>query len=156
MKKINPYLLLAVMFVSGNGYALSPAAEQGKALYPACHVCHNPSQDPPLGPPMWGVKRRYQRALMNEEEFVQRMMSFVKAPSEEKAIHDEALKQLGLMPAMPFDDETLHKIVSYILEEQFAPPCDHWQIAIKRAEAKGDMDHASKDMRQYERFCQPR
>ena len=154
MKNLNATLLLVVLLISANGYALSPAAEEGKALYPACHVCHNPSQDPPLGPPMWGVKRRYQRAAMNEEEFVQRMMSFVKAPSEEKAIHDEALRQLGLMPAMPFEDETLFKIVNYILEEQFAPPCDHWKIAIQRAQDKGDMGHAQKDMRQYKRFCQ--
>ena len=154
MRHLNATLLLVALLISGNGYALSPAAEQGKVLYPACHVCHNPSQDPPLGPPMWGVKRRYQRAFENPEEILQRMMRFVQAPSEDKAIHDEALKQLGLMPAMPFDDETLYKIVSYILEEQFAPPCDHWKIAIKRAESKGDLDHAKKDLRQYQRFCQ--
>ena len=32
MKKIKGYLVLAAMLVSANGYALSPAAEEGKAL----------------------------------------------------------------------------------------------------------------------------
>lgn len=152
LKKI--VLLLCGLFISLSSLALSPEAEQGKALYPACHVCHNPAQDPPLGPPMWGVKRRYQRASMNEDEFVERMINFVRQPSLEIAIHDQALKQLGLMPAMPFPEDTLRKIVSYILEEKFPPPCEHWQIAIKRAQDKGDMGHAQKDMRQFKRFCQ--
>lgn len=154
MFKLNRILVLVTALISVNGYALSPVAEEGKALYPACHVCHNPSQDPPLGPPMWGVKRRYMRATSGPDEFVSRIMDFVKAPSEEKAIHTPALKQLGLMPAMPFEEEMLFKIASYILEAQFPPPCDHWKIAIKRAESKGDADHAQQDMRQYQRFCQ--
>ena len=154
MNKLRILSLTALMLFSFGSYALSPVAEEGRDLYPACHVCHNPSQDPPLGPPMWGVQRRYKRASMNEEDFIERMMTFVKAPSMEIAIHDEALKQLGLMPAMPFPDDTLRKIVSYVLEEQFPPPCDHWKIAIKRGQDKGDLDHVQKDMRQYKRFCQ--
>ena len=134
--------------------ALSPDAEVGKTLYPACHVCHDPSMKPPLGPPMWGVQRRYLNATIDEEDFVQRMVQFVKAPSREKAVHDEALEQLGLMPPLPLPDEMLKSIARYILEERFPPPCDHWKIAVARANERGDVTHAAKDQSMLDRFCQ--
>ncbi len=123
-------------------------------MYPACHVCHDTALNPPKGPPMWGVKRRYQRNSLDDEDFIRSMVDFVNAPSEEKAIHDMALEKMGLMPAMPLGNEILSNIARYILEENFSPPCDHWEIAVKRATASGDLEHARKDQRQLERFCQ--
>jgi mono/diheme cytochrome c family protein len=147
-------ILLIVLFVFfSNTHALSPTAVEGKALYPACHVCHNEVMDPPLGPPMWGVQRRYKNNTLDDEDFINSMVSFVKAPSREKAIHDEALGQLGLMPPMPLPDEMLQKIALYILEENFPPPCQHWKIAVKRAAQRGDLEHASKDQNMLDRFC---
>lgn len=81
------------------------------------------------------------------------MVTFVKAPSLETAIHDEAIKQLGLMPPMPLPDEMLQKIATYIFEEKFPPPCEHWEIAVKRAEERGDAEHAKKDKMMLEQFC---
>ena len=156
-KKTNTMRILTVlcsMMIAANSFALSPEAEEGKTLFPACDVCHNPSMDPPLGPPMWGVKRQYQKNTMDEEDFVETMVDFVRAPSEEKVIHKEAFSQLGLMPPMPLPDDLLKKIATYILEEQFPPPCDHWRIAADRARAKGDLEHAAKDLRQLNRFCE--
>mgnify|MGYP001815939076 CR=1 FL=1 len=149
---------LAVLFLGTalftlNSHALSPEATEGKALFPACDVCHNQAMDPPLGPPIWGVKRQYQKNTIDAEDFVETMVDFVKAPSEEKVIHREAFSQLGLMPPMPLPDDLLKKIATYILEEQFPPPCDHWRIAAERAKAKGDLEHAAKDLRQLKRFC---
>ena len=109
--------------------------------------------DPPLAPPMWGVKRQYRNNTMDDEDFIETMVDFVRAPSEDKVIHREAFSQLGLMPPMPLPDDLLRKIASYILEEQFPPPCDHWRIAVERATARGDAEHAAKDMRQLKRFC---
>ena len=153
MTKIQLLLLLCTMLYTVNNSALSPEAEEGKSLYPMCHVCHNQAMDPPLGPPMWGVQRRYKRNTLDNKDFIKSMVNFVKAPTLETAIHDEALGQLGLMPPMPLPDEMLTKIAAYILEEQFPPPCEHWRIAVKRAEAKGDMEHARKDQNQLKRFC---
>ena len=146
-------LLLSVFLYSGQVSALSPEAIEGKALYPSCHVCHDQALDPPLGPPMWGVQRRYQRGTLDDEDFVKSMVEFVKAPSLDKALHDVAVEQMGLMPPLPLPDEMLKKIAIYILEENFPPPCEHWAIAVKRAESKGDLEHAAKDRRQLERFC---
>ena len=145
--------LIVLLAFSSNSNALSPTADEGKSLYPACHVCHNQAMDPPLGPPMWGVQRQYKNNTLDNEDFVNSMVTFVKAPSLETAIHDEALKQLGLMPPMPLPDEMLHKIATYILEEKFPPPCEHWGIAVKCAEKKGDVEHAKKDKMMLERFC---
>lgn len=144
--------LIATLF-STSGMALGPAATEGKALYPTCHVCHNQAMDPPLGPPMWGVQRRYKNNTIDDEDFVQSMVDFVKNPSLEMAKHDMAVEQMGLMPPLPLPDDLLKKIASYILEETFPPPCEHWAITVKRAKQKGDQAHAKKDQRMLDRFC---
>ncbi len=146
-------IVFSMVFYVESSDALSPDAVEGKSFYPACHVCHNQAADPPLGPPMWGVQRRYKRGTLDNEDFVESMVAFVRAPSLEGAIHDKAVERLGLMPAMPLPDEMLRKIATYILEEQFPPPCDHWTIAVKRAEEMGDVEHARQDQRQLDRFC---
>jgi len=147
------FLLLSTLFFSINSFALSPEAIEGKSFYPSCHVCHNQKLDPPLGPPMWGVQRRYKNNTIDEEDFIQTMVEFVKAPTLEKAIHDVAVKQLGLMPPLPLPDNMLKSIATYILEEQFSPPCAHWAIGVKHATKKGDLEHAKKDQNMLKRFC---
>ena len=107
----------------------------------------------PLGPPMWGDTTSLQKNTIDNEDFVQSMVDFVKKPTLETAIHDMAVEQMGLMPALPLPDNLLKKIATYILEEQFPPPCDHWVIAVKRATEKGDLEHAKKDQRMLDRFC---
>lgn len=153
MLKLQPVLLMSLLLFAPGSFALSPEAIEGKTLYPACHVCHNQAMDPPLGPPMWGVQRRYKRATLDDEDFVKTMVDFVKAPTLESAIHDKAIEMMGLMPAMPLPDDILTKISTYILEEDFPPPCEHWRIGARIAEEKGDLEHAEKDRRQLERFC---
>lgn len=150
---IHTLALAGALALSTSTHALSPEAEEGKLLYPTCHVCHNPDMDPPLGPPMWGVQRRYMNNSLDKEDFVKSMASFVKAPSLETAIHDQAVEQLGLMPPLPLPDAMLEKIAAYIYEEQYDPPCGHWRIAVKRALARGDTEHADRDAGMIERFC---
>ena len=151
---LNRLALLLALLTAIPALALGPDATQGQLLYPACHVCHDPALDPPLGPPMWGVKRIYQRNTLDDQDFVTSMVDFVKAPSQDNAKHSEAVAQLGLMPPLPLPDALLQQIATYILEEHFPPPCDHWAIAAQRALARGDHEHAAKDQRQLERFCQ--
>lgn len=153
MKKIQLLILLLLAHFSVTVFALSPEATEGKTLYPTCLACHNPELENPLGPPMWGVQRRYKKNSLDKEDFVQSMVEFVRAPTLEKAIHDEALGQLGLMPALPLPDKLLKNISTYIFEEQFPPPCTHWTIAVKRATERGDAEHAKKDQRMLKRFC---
>lgn len=153
MTKSQLTILLGSLVFTVSSHALSPEAIEGKVLFPSCDVCHDQSNTPALGPPMWGVQRRYKKDTTDKADFIQRMTSFVKAPTMEAAIHDEARGQLGLMPALPLPDEMLNKISAYIFEEQFPPPCDHWRYAVKKAKEGGDSDHAIKDQRQLDRFC---
>ncbi len=153
MKKLQYLLLLLATSYAVNSFALSADATEGKNFYPTCHVCHDQTMDPPLGPPMWGVQRRYRNNTIDNEDFVQSMVNFVKKPTMEEAKHDMAIEQMGLMPALPLPDDMLKKIATYILEEQFSPPCAHWAIAVKHATSKGDLEHAKKDQRMLNRFC---
>ncbi|MES9897877.1 MAG: hypothetical protein ABW148_02505 [Sedimenticola sp.] len=146
-------LLVSLLIFVGTSYAMSPEALEGKAFYAACDVCHNQEIDPPLGPPMWGVQRRYKNGTLDNEDFVDSMVDFVKAPEIEAVKHDEAFKQLGLMRPMPLPDDMLKNISAYIMEETFPPPCDHWQIAVKRATERGDPEHAKKDQNMFNRYC---
>ena len=151
LKKYILFLLAA--FFTTHTLALSPEATEGKAFYPACHVCHDQKLDPPQGPPMWGVQRRYQRNTLDKEDFINTMVDFVKAPTLEKALHDPAIEMMGLMAPMPLPDDMLIKIATYIYEEKFPPPCTHWKIGAKLAKEKGDLEHAEKDLRMLDRFC---
>ncbi|MBT8448535.1 MAG: hypothetical protein KJO69_02540 [Gammaproteobacteria bacterium] len=146
-------LTLFLLMYAASTLALSPEAEEGKALFAACNVCHDQTLDPPQGPPMWSVQRIYKREFADDKTLIKNMVAFVKSPSKETAIHQQAVKHLGLMPAMPLPDDMLTKIATYILEAKFPPPCEHWKNAAKRAGAMGDSKHAQKDHHMFERFC---
>ncbi|GAB1262289.1 c-type cytochrome [Aurantivibrio plasticivorans] len=133
--------------------ALSPEAEEGKGLFPVCNACHNASIDPPLAPPMWGVQRQYSKIAESDEQFIELVASFAKSPSLDKVRFQHAVDQLGLMPAVAMPLDELKKVAAYIAEEQFEPPCAHWENNAARAEAAGDLQHAKKDRRKLQRFC---
>ena len=94
MNKMQLLLFINTVFYTAVSFALSPEAVEGKTLYPACHVCHNQAMDPPLGPPMWGVQRRYKRGTLDDEDFVSSMVEFVKNPTLEAAKHDTAIEMM--------------------------------------------------------------
>lgn len=136
-----------------NGHAFSPEATEGKQKFQLCNACHNPSLDPPLAPPMWGVQRRYKRIAQDKNQFIDMVAQFAKAPTLENAVLVRAVKMLGLMPAVALPEDDLKKIATYIWEEQFSPPCKHWEIGAIRAEKEGDVAHAKKDRKMLKRFC---
>ena len=153
MKKVASILIVIASTLSVNGYARSPEAANGKEHFPVCEACHNPALNPPLAPPMWGVQRRYKRMSQSREHFINSIANFVKAPSQEKAIFKHAIPVLGLMPPVVLPDKTLNEIATYIWEEQFQPPCEHWKYGVIRAEKAGDITHAEKDQRMLKKFC---
>jgi len=141
----------ALLCVSAS--ALSPEAEAGKSVFAACQVCHDAELDPPKGPPMFGVQRRYKAAFADRDAFIERMVAFVRQPTMDQVIMHEAASQLGLMGPMPLPETMLRQIAAYVYEETFPPPCTHWKIAVRRAIESGDAEHARKDRRQLDRFC---
>ncbi len=149
-------LLLGVLSTPLMADELSAAAKRGEAGFAVCNACHNPALDLPLGPPMWGLQRRYGLASGGDkQQFVQRMVDFVSAPDKRKAIMVNAVEALGLMPELGLPTDQLTDIAMYIYEAAFPPPCAHWRIAISRAETKGGtaLEHAARDKMMLQRFC---
>ena len=153
MKKMASILIVIASTLSVNGYAFSPEAANGKEHFSVCQACHNPALNPPLAPPMWGVQRRYKKMSQSREHFINSIVNFVKAPSQEKAIFKHAIPILGLMPPIVLPDKTLNEIATYIWEQKFPPPCEHWKYGVIQAEKAGDIAHAEKDRRMLKKFC---
>ena len=133
---------------------LSDAAKAGKLLFITCDSCHNEARDPAMAPPMFAVQNYYKNAYPDKDEFVERIVDFVTAPTIEQAMLKRPVEMLGLMPAIPLAKEELSNIASYIYEEQFGKPCEHWRIVIETAEKAGKVDaHIEDEKRKYQRFC---
>ena len=134
---------------------LSPQAQAGHRLYAVCHSCHDPELEPPQGPPMFGVQRRYQRATDGKEAFIARMVTYVEAPSAEQAVMTEAVARMGIMPALPIGKAPLEQLAAYIYEAEWPPPCKHWERAIARdaSASVAQGDHARQDHRMYDKLC---
>lgn len=134
---------------------LSTSAQEGAKSFEVCNTCHNVALDPPKAPPMWGISNRYQKAFPDKETFVAAVVDFVSHPSMDKVIMQRPAQKMGLMPPMPLPKEQLTNIANYMYEYPFPPPCEHWKIAVKNAEAKGEVDdHIEQDKKKIQRFCQ--
>jgi len=144
---------VAAALASASAFALGSEAEAGRSVFAACQVCHDAELDPPKGPPMFGVQRRYKAASADRDAFIERMVAFVRQPTIDQVVMHEATSQLGLMGPMPLPEAMLRQIAAYVYEETFPPPCTHWEIAVRRATESGDAEHARKDRKQLERFC---
>lgn len=135
-------------------HGLSAQAAEGQKLFATCDACHNVALDPPKAPPMYGVQRRYKRTYSDKESFVQAVVDFVQKPSQDKVVMRRPAMKMGLMPPLPLPDDQLVKIATYIYEFPFPPPCEHWAIAIKNAEAAGEVDdHIEHDKMKLQQFC---
>jgi len=143
----------AAALISWQAHALGPDAMAGKSAFAVCNACHDAQLDPPRGPPMFGVQRRYKRDHPQRDDFVRQVVAFVKQPGMEKVKMRGAVRHLGLMPAMPLPDDTLRAIAAYVYEEDFPPPCKHWEMASRRARQEGDENHARRDQEHFNRFC---
>ena len=90
-----------------------------------CFVCHNPnsaSHDEILAPPLAGVKKRYQMATNNREEFIAKMSAFVADPQESKALMKGPVNRFGVMPKPNVTPENIKKIVEYIYDNPIEEP----------------------------------
>jgi cytochrome c553 len=156
MKKIL-MICMSLMF-SANAWAESgleeAAVEESRLLMESnCMACHHASLDPPLGPPMFAVQMRYKLATSDRASFIEQLTAFTMHPSEEAAVMQNAIEQLGLMPDIGADEDEVRKIAAYIHDATFAPPCEHWKIGMKIAKAEGDTKHFKKDQMMFNRMC---
>jgi len=100
--------------------------EVASSLVNNCFSCHQPmgSSETRIAPPMGHVKSHYLEKYQTKEEFVKAMASFINSPNKEAGIMYGALEKFGVMPNMQFDKETVHKIVSYIYDNDI--DSDQW------------------------------
>lgn len=131
--------------------SLSEMASEGEAEFAICQSCHDASLSPPKAPPMYGVQRRYKRQYENQQEFVDAIVKFVSQPTEEGALMKHPIKRLGLMPALPLGENKQSRIATYIYEENFEPPCDHWSNTI--SSEKGNGNHKRHIQSMYDELC---
>jgi len=151
MKKM--IILSAAMLISANAWA-GDNVDDGKQLFQDnCLSCHNAELDPPMGPPMFGVQKRYKRATADRGAFINKLTAFTVHPSRDAAVMRMAVEKLGVMPDIGMEEAEARKIAAYIHDETFAPPCTHWKIGMKAARAQGDTQHFKKDQMMYNRMC---
>lgn len=110
--------------------------EQGFNLVTnTCFTCHNPeaTMDNRIAPPMFAVKNHYNG--MEEEAFVNAVVSFLEEPKEEKTMMPGALKKFGLMPPLSLSKEELNAVAYYLYHTELERPgwyADHFKAEQKR------------------------
>ena len=97
---------------------------KAKRLIQTCYVCHSPTapENSRLAPPMEAVKRRYLDTFPNKETFVEKIAHFVTEPTDTAAIMFGAVSQFNLMTPVPFPEEDLTAIATYIYETELEYP----------------------------------
>ncbi|SDQ19498.1 c-type heme family protein [Flagellimonas zhangzhouensis] len=100
--------------------------QEGKKLMEAkCYLCHNPEvpeNGQRIAPPMIAVKAHYLDVFKTKADFVQGVVDFVKAPSEDNTQMRGAVRRFGIMPTQQFPEEEIKKIAEYMYEYQIAEP----------------------------------
>lgn len=93
-------------------------------LETACVSCHSAtaSEDSRLAPPLEAVKRRYLRSYPNIEDFTPEMAAFITQPTEEKALMYGAVNRFDIMPPIPFPEEDLIAIATYMYQFELELP----------------------------------
>ena len=130
---------------------LSAEAQQGKAKFAICMVCHDTELDSMLGPPMRNIQRRYKISYLEKESFIEKIMEHTKNPTEENSLMKMAVKKFGVMPALPLSDEYLHAVGTYIYEGDFPFPCKHMK---KEIAADPESKHAKMIQKMVDENCE--
>jgi len=152
--KTKALLMLSSALILFTTQVSANAVDKGKSLYEGnCLSCHDANLDPPLAPPMFGVKHFYSRASYSEQDFIDQFTAFTLDPAQNEALMKDAVVVLGKMPNLGMAKEDVLLISKYIFDTTFPPPCNHWIAGMKRAKAEGDMKHFKKDQKQYNKMC---
>lgn len=86
-------------------------------------VCHVAEGRPTIAPPIFAVKNHIIAEHPERDDFVQRVISWVKSPDEEKALMPGAIRKFGLMPAMPqLSDDDLQAVAEYLYDTDMNLP----------------------------------
>jgi hypothetical protein len=98
-------------------HAENPTPQPGRQdlFTQRCGACHSVYPPPLKAPPALGIARNYRGAVANEDEFVDRIVAFVTAPSQSKSLMPPgAVARFGLMPPLPLPREELESIARWM------------------------------------------
>ena len=104
---------------------LTELAEIGKTKFETfCTACHKHDYtDPMLAPPIIMAQDHYLQYYGSDKEgFVNAVVEWVKAPSQDKTLMPGAIRNFNIMPAFPLPDEDLKSIATYLFEAELEEP----------------------------------
>lgn len=98
--------------------------EAYKKMKTLCYSCHSPDAeiDMRMAPPMVAVKMHYTEKYNTQEDFVNAIWDFMKKPDENKALMKGAVRKFGLMPYVPYKEDDIKAIASYIYNNDLEKP----------------------------------
>lgn len=99
------------------------ALRSGEEVYKSvCMACHVAEGMPTVGPPIFAVKNHVIGAHPERDDFVNRVVEWVKAPDEKTALMPGAVRKFGLMPANDLPDEELKAVAEFIYDSDMSLP----------------------------------
>ena len=113
-----PYLMRWLLIFLSVMFSKSVLAEDsGKVLFnQLCANCHVSQGGKRIAPPMFAVKQHVKMAYPKREEFIHRIVGWVKEPDAEIALMQGAVKKFGVMPKQDIDDKALRRVAGYLYE----------------------------------------
>ena len=100
-------------------------ADIQKQLAVNCYACHNPnsgSHEEIIAPPLAGIKMKYMNSTADRTAFIERMSDFIEHPSQESAMMQGPVKQLGVMPKTALGKSQIQAIVTYLYDNEIPAP----------------------------------
>jgi len=89
-----------------------------------CFSCHSPTaeMDMRMAPPMIAVKMHYTKEYDNQEDFVRAIWDYMQDPKESNSLMKGAVKRFGVMPYMPYKEEDIKAIATYMYNNELEKP----------------------------------
>lgn len=102
-------------------------AMPGAKIYQtACMSCHLPTATKgtaKIAPPIFAVKDHVIRVYPKREDFIKRLVNWVKAPNANDVLMPGAVRKFGLMPAMPhLDSKDVTAVAEYLYDTDLGTP----------------------------------
>lgn len=100
-----------------------PMMRSGKEVYESlCMACHATEGPATVAPPIFAVKNHVIQVYPERDDFVKRVVEWVKAPNADDPLMPGAVRKFGLMPAMELADEELTAVAEFLYDSDMALP----------------------------------
>lgn len=114
-KNIKPALMMVIVAVSI--HLPASASNTGKELFnELCASCHVHKSGSRIAPPLFAIKTLTRLSYPQRAEFINRVVDWVKEPTLEGALMQDAVKIYGVMPQLGYDESDVRKVAEYIYD----------------------------------------